>query len=1276
MGLFDFFFKRKQEEVRIDKELNEIKKGQSDKFLSYLPRRTYQYFELWHEEMSLKKDYINIISNIQSGRDSLLSDRENELLIKLFSTNIISRQNIAEYCFRFNDIQSEDVLWNKIIEYLERYDYRSADQEYYKYVDFLQKEEYVDLKNSYREESAWTRINSCLKSGKITKADLIWGNHKDIIPEKKYEIAKEKNAEHIRTLQKGAIFDIIAYLEGQDVKAAEKIYYKFRDIITEADYAEAKQEAQKQLKNSVLKKIKRNVERRDIQKAEQIYSRFKNIITNNDYEEAKQAAQKRVKDSTLKRIAKNLENQDIKNAEQIHSDFQDLITNKEYNELLRQYGKNIKIPILNKIKVLLDDFQTEAAEQEYLKFRKIVTEKEYHKVKIESQVKIKSNAWQRIRDYLGKNEFEMAENEYNKHKDIIPKSEYLKEKLNYSKQIESSVWNQIIDKFEQFNLIAAEDLYNKFQYIINKEKYVKEKQKCELAKCLLDEIINHLRQYNFKKADELANQNNVFTTLQKEIYKKYKVDYLKDYFFESYIEDGKPFKLDEQQSAAVASSNQNTLVSARAGSGKTRTIVAKILYLLEKEQLPRDSVYVFAFNKNVPVEISQRIQNQIRLRNNSQKYSEVDVAHTFHKVALKWAKPEGKVLAENKRIFIKLIIDHLKQSDPNFAARVYKLFRNESMKVERTQFKDPEAYYTFIRNKKYFTLNGEIVKSLGEKWIADFLFEHGIDYRYEYSFYPGYINPSEIKESEKDKQTCKAILKNMTSEIKPDFYLIKEKVVWEHWGIDEKETNEISKKEFGQIFETSWQDYRSKMQVKRDFWGVWRKSLNSKHWAIKSIRDVNKLIETSVSDLDYNRETFELHLIELLKAENITVIKRNQNELIQEVWEKVISKFVFMIESFINRYQQRFFDSGLLFNDQIEKYHDDERIYEFLKLGQEVLQLYECQLNQANKISSLKHYEQYRIDFNQLILEAIKKIENGNINEDILKIKYILIDEYQDFSELFFRLINSIRSKNPNVNFFCVGDDWQAINRFAGSDVEYFHKFNSYFANAIVKEISTNYRSSEEIISKSNKFMYESLFDGSPAKAFRKGTGFNVDIKEVDDVYIELREGNDFFLRDKIYIEQFISGNGVKENEYQIKARYLKKCVEIIKEYPKKKILILHRNNYFKFKGLEQFFNKLIKVLVKLQIIKSEKECKERVTIKTMHASKGLESDVVILLEINQGIIPMFHPDTELFKIFGEEIENNLDDQRRLFYVAMTRAKENLYILTEKEKRSDFLKLL
>ena len=139
---------------------------------------------------------------------------------------------------------------------------------------------------------------------------------------------------------------------------------------------------------------------------------------------------------------------------------------------------------------------------------------------------------------------------------------------------------------------------------------------------------------------------------------------------------------------------------------------------------------------------------------------------------------------------------------------------------------------------------------------------------------------------------------------------------------------------------------------------------------------------------------------------------------------------------------------------------------------------------------------------------------------------------------------------------------------------------------------------------------------------------------------------------------------GVAVNKTMV--RYLKTVMMVINQnLDAGEILILHRNNETNIGGvsLEGFGEGLKWGLERLGVM-SPLDFDGKVKLMTMHKSKGLEADVVIILEADEGVIPKLHPDTMLFGLFGETEEIALADQKRLFYVAMTRAKHRLYIIS------------
>ena len=126
-------------------------------------------------------------------------------------------------------------------------------------------------------------------------------------------------------------------------------------------------------------------------------------------------------------------------------------------------------------------------------------------------------------------------------------------------------------------------------------------------------------------------------------------------------------------------------------------------------------------------------------------------------------------------------------------------------------------------------------------------------------------------------------------------------------------------------------------------------------------------------------------------------------------------------------------------------------------------------------------------------------------------------------------------------------------------------------------------------------------------------------------------------------------------------ARYVRKIIEITKTLPEnEKIMILSRTNLIFDKTTDQF----------KRII--EKICERKIEVKTIHKSKGEEANVVIILQVDEGNIPMLHPDVCLFQVFGEDEKTQMIDEMKLFYVAITRAKNQLYVLCDEDSKSSF----
>lgn len=327
---------------------------------------------------------------------------------------------------------------------------------------------------------------------------------------------------------------------------------------------------------------------------------------------------------------------------------------------------------------------------------------------------------------------------------------------------------------------------------------------------------------------------------------------------------------------------------------------------------------------------------------------------------------------------------------------------------------------------------------------------------------------------------------------------------------------------------------------------------------------------------------------------------------------------------FITRAEQQFFLDYSALSCRVQ---EDRR----LQLFYQAFQIYQ---------KYLKNHD--LINFNQMMAQAAANLKTT------YPYKYFFVDEYQDFSLLFLNLIRALLGRCHQPHLLAVGDDWQAINRFAGSNVEYFKNFAKYFSTDSAKLfIPTNYRSGKLIVKNANLFMLSSLHDpaGCKSKGAKKSHIFLADLSKMPDPHCAK-------LSNALKLSSQTSPplNLIKQ---------LQLVLNIIKNHPDSSIKLLHRNNHFN--AAEYSLELFLEAARNLS-------GRDDITATTVHRSKGLESDVVILLEVDAEKFPSRDKSGGLFTIFGDTPKTLLEDEFRLFYVALTRAKTDLCIITKNTK--------
>ena len=502
----------------------------------------------------------------------------------------------------------------------------------------------------------------------------------------------------------------------------------------------------------------------------------------------------------------------------------------------------------------------------------------------------------------------------------------------------------------------------------------------------------------------------------------------------------------------------------------------------------------------------------------------------------------------------------------------------------------PEEMLRYRRNLARETLRGEYVKSYGEKVIANFLFEHDIRYSYERPHSWG------------GRRYC------------PDFTLF----------TAGKPTKGIVIEYFGLAGDP---DYDAEAQEKRDYWAA-----RAGQWSF---------IELSPKDLAGDPARLAHRLETALRKEGVSCVRLSEDKIWERAQKRAIGRFTKLTKGFIGRCRKRWLlPDGL--RDLLASHQALSDVESwFLELAVELYEEYLGRLGQTGDE-----------DFDGLMQRAASLIESGQTkfarkssNGDLRQLRYVFVDEYQDFSELFHRLISAIRRQNPGAALFCVGDDWQAINGFAGSDLKFYERFDKFVAPSERLYISTNYRSVRDVVDIGNALM---LGRGKPARADKKSLG-NVALVDLAAFRPTLRETERFKTALLTPVLLRLAWKALSEG--------------------KRVILLSRTNDLYDQDGsklsLDGYLSKLRRFLPQHR--------RDQIAISTAHSFKGNQSDVVIVMDALERSYPLIHPDWVFARVLGESLDSIVDENRRLFYVALTRAKERLFVVTERGRESPFL---
>ena len=714
-------------------------------------------------------------------------------------------------------------------------------------------------------------------------------------------------------------------------------------------------------------------------------------------------------------------------------------------------------------------------------------------------------------------------------------------------------------------------------------------------------------------------------------------------FVKSWIKVNGPKQVpDDEQIAAISAVHGHVQVVARAGSGKTTTLVSRVLFLLKHCRIAPAEILILAFNRKAVLEVRRRllvlidqnaeseIADEINRRKNARqkqhlKLEEIEegavdtiasqlkitLPHvmTFHALAYAIVHPEESLLYNGtegesqglSRAFQQVIDDHLRE--PAFREKIRELmlahFREDWDRiVEGRHDQSKEEFLRFRRSLPRESLGGEYVKSYGEKIIADFLFELDIAYKYERNHWWSGAN------------------------YRPDFTIFvtpKSGLIIEYFGL------------------IGDPDYDEMSESKREYWKT------KSGWTLIEVTPEDIANEGSAAFLERLKTT--------LLDQGIQCTRLSEDEIWNRVRDRAIDRFTTASVGFVGRCRKQSL-SPLELLDKIKSYSPLSPVEGmFLDL---VYSLYAAYLNRLSSTGEE--------DFDGLMQLAAQAVEDGVASfqrksggGDLASLRYVCIDEFQDFSDLFYRLLVAIRKVTPQVELFCVGDDWQAINGFAGSDLRFFNQFGRYLGKSRCLYISTNYRSASSIVAVGNALM-SGL--GKPASASKKAVG-KVLVSDLNDFEPSLIEKHRH------------PGDIITPAVLRLANSALAAGTDVV--------MLCRRNGLPWSVNFQDQSSGSGRGLARyLDLVRSffPNGLRERISISTAHKFKGLEKPMVIVLDLVARSYPLIHPDWAFSRILGDSPQKITEEERRLLYVALTRAADTLVVFTERRSKSPFLEEL
>ncbi|MDL0134059.1 UvrD-helicase domain-containing protein [Halobacterium salinarum] len=664
--------------------------------------------------------------------------------------------------------------------------------------------------------------------------------------------------------------------------------------------------------------------------------------------------------------------------------------------------------------------------------------------------------------------------------------------------------------------------------------------------------------------------------------------------------------LNTKQAQAVVRNNQANQVVAGPGTGKTVALTARIAYLIRGLGVDPDRIVALTFTNEATTEMADRLEEWFDITD-----VECSTLHAFgFGIATDYLDTPRDLIEEGDiRNFVRDRVSELRESDPEFR-RHYAAFlrRMNNDLLDQSEFDSKEEFYEARTETQYTTLKDERVESRAEKAIADWLFAHGIEYRHEHL--------ATWADTADDK-----------GGYNPDFYLPEHNLYIEHWGIDENAS-------VAPWFTWSSEEYLEKLR-----------------WARGQFADTDEYTLIDTYEFDHMADRLEAVLEHRLQVNGVPIERKSESQLIEDTYRyndvegRVYDKFLKFVQN-----AKRFNLDRSEIESNLTK--EDPRQYHFGHCGARLYEDFLAYLD-SNQL----------MVFSDMISTAATAVADPSTSYGE-EYDHVLVDEFQDVSGTNVELLQELTRGDDGPRQFCVGDDWQSIYSFQGSEVEYFVNFDDYFDSSTQTTLTKNYRSPPEIVEAG-----KTLIDNND-RQLEKDLSAVADTQTTPRLHV-LPDATDYQYKESVgqfaaeRIQQYLANSDTAPEDVMVLcqldngAPYLDAVKSELRE------------RTIPYDGKDDQYRPDTGPLSTIGYDD------DGVAVFSIHQSKGKEAEHVIVLHATDGDdgIPLADRGNLLDPV--KPIDTNSEaEARRLFYVAITRAEGTLDITTKRGHRSTFVEEL